>query len=74
VSLPAEYFAERWGDSDDPWQIAVRWYERRKRDVLMACLPASGTAAASSPAARQGISPPGWQRAAAPGGTVVACH
>lgn len=39
MSLPAEYFAERWGDSDDPWQIAVRWYERRKRDVLMACLP-----------------------------------
>lgn len=39
MTLPPEYFAERWTDDDDPWRIADRWYERRKRDLVMAALP-----------------------------------
>lgn len=26
-------------DDDDPWGVDERWYERRKRDLLLACLP-----------------------------------
>ncbi|MGN7246969.1 PIG-L family deacetylase [Janibacter anophelis] len=26
-------------DSSDPWGTAHRWYERRKRDLVLACLP-----------------------------------
>src|SRR5258708_25102140 len=26
-------------DGPDPWQVASRWYERRKRDLLLAALP-----------------------------------
>lgn len=39
MSLPSEYFDEAWRDDADPWRIADRWYERRKRDLLMAALP-----------------------------------
>ncbi len=39
MTLPPEYFAERWTEDDDPWRIADRWYERRKRDLVMAALP-----------------------------------
>ena len=39
MSLPPEYFARAWQDDDDPWRIAGRWYERRKRDLVMAVLP-----------------------------------
>lgn len=39
VSLPPEYFADAWRGQDDPWRIADRWYERRKRDLLLAALP-----------------------------------
>ena len=27
-------------DSDDPWQFRSRWYESRKRALMLACLPA----------------------------------
>ncbi|MGJ7439879.1 class I SAM-dependent DNA methyltransferase [Aquipuribacter sp. MA13-6] len=39
MTLPPEYFADRWTQDDDPWRIADRWYERRKRDLVMAALP-----------------------------------
>ncbi|WP_380169385.1 class I SAM-dependent DNA methyltransferase [Jannaschia sp. R86511] len=39
MTLPPEYFARAWADDDDPWRIADRWYERRKRDLLLAVLP-----------------------------------
>lgn len=26
--------------SDDPWQFRTRWYEARKRELVLACLPA----------------------------------
>ncbi|WP_336922707.1 class I SAM-dependent DNA methyltransferase [Aquipuribacter sp. SD81] len=39
MTLPPEYFARLWRDDDDPWRIADRWYERRKRDLVLAALP-----------------------------------
>jgi LmbE family N-acetylglucosaminyl deacetylase len=41
ASAPAERFAALYRDGDgDPWQTRSSWYERRKRAVLVACLPA----------------------------------
>lgn len=38
-NAPVSRFAELYGDGGDPWQTRTSWYERRKRDVLLACLP-----------------------------------
>ena len=39
-SAPAERFAALYQDGDgDPWGTRTSWYERRKRDVVLACLP-----------------------------------
>ena len=35
-----EYFQAMFAESDDPWQFKTRWYEKRKRDLTLACLPA----------------------------------
>lgn len=35
----AETFANYYGGSDDPWSCRTRWYERRKRELLLAMLP-----------------------------------
>jgi hypothetical protein len=39
ASAPVERFADLYGDGADPWQTRTSWYERRKRDVVLACLP-----------------------------------
>lgn len=39
MSLDAQYFADLYASSDDPWAFRTRWYERRKRDLLLASLP-----------------------------------
>ena len=33
------YFDAMYGASDDPYAVRTRWYEERKRAVLMASLP-----------------------------------
>ncbi|KQV25997.1 bifunctional PIG-L family deacetylase/class I SAM-dependent methyltransferase [Yonghaparkia sp. Root332] len=38
--LGADYFDALYARRDDPWRLASRWYERRKRDATMAVLPA----------------------------------
>jgi LmbE family N-acetylglucosaminyl deacetylase/SAM-dependent methyltransferase len=35
-----EYFAAMYGRRDDPWRLATRWYEERKRALTLAALPA----------------------------------
>jgi LmbE family N-acetylglucosaminyl deacetylase len=35
----AEYFDELYSATDDPWGLADRFYEQRKRSILMATLP-----------------------------------
>lgn len=33
------HFEHLYQADPDPWQVASRWYERRKRELLLACLP-----------------------------------
>lgn len=39
MSLDAQYFADLYATDEDPWAFRTRWYERRKRDLVMASLP-----------------------------------
>jgi Nodulation protein S (NodS) len=39
VTLPQSYFEDMYHRCADPWGFRDRWYERRKRDITMACLP-----------------------------------
>ncbi len=38
-STPIEAFEEKFRSSPDPWGFRTRWYERRKRAILLASLP-----------------------------------
>ena len=33
------YFDAMFAKSNDPWKFQTRWYERRKRELTLACLP-----------------------------------
>lgn len=37
--LPDAYFDTMYAEADDPWQLADRWYERRKYAITTAMLP-----------------------------------
>ena len=37
--LPDVYFDQMYADTDDPWQLATRWYEQRKYAITLALLP-----------------------------------
>lgn len=37
--LPDAYFDQMYAGSDDPWQLATRWYEQRKYAITLALLP-----------------------------------
>ncbi|WP_110970909.1 class I SAM-dependent methyltransferase [Pseudomonas huaxiensis] len=39
MSVDAQYFAGLFAASDDPWAFRTRWYERRKRELIIASLP-----------------------------------
>ncbi len=39
MSLDPQYFAELYATNEDPWAFRTRWYERRKRELVMASLP-----------------------------------
>jgi SAM-dependent methyltransferase len=39
VTVPAEYFDGIYDDSDDPYEFATKWYERRKYALSVALLP-----------------------------------
>ncbi len=38
MRLPDEYFQRMYARSDDPWQLATRWYEQRKYAITMSLL------------------------------------
>ncbi len=38
-SMGAQWFEDFYGRHEDPWGFETRWYEKRKRAVLMAALP-----------------------------------
>lgn len=39
MTVPASYFDKMFADNEDPWAFRERWYEKRKRDLSLACLP-----------------------------------
>ncbi len=44
-----EHFDSMYSASDDPWHFKTRWYEARKRELTLACLPAAHFASAYEP-------------------------
>ncbi|MGY2262872.1 class I SAM-dependent methyltransferase [Pseudomonas sp. SDO55104_S430] len=38
MSVSPDYFEQLFSDSDDPWAFRTRWYEKRKRDLMLASL------------------------------------
>jgi SAM-dependent methyltransferase len=48
------YFDSMFLASDDPWQFKTRWYEARKRSMLLACLPQRRYASAFEPGCANG--------------------
>lgn len=49
AGAPPELFAGLYRDGADPWDVRGSFYERRKRDVLLACLPREHYAIAAEP-------------------------
>ena len=54
MSVGEPYFEKLFADSDDPWAFRTRWYERRKRDLILASLPRQFYARAFEPACANG--------------------
>jgi SAM-dependent methyltransferase len=48
------YFDAMFAESDDPWKFRSRWYERRKRALTLACLPAERYAHGFEPGCANG--------------------
>ena len=48
------YFDQLYRDDADPWLVRQRWYEERKRALLLACLPSAATGAPLSRFAQHG--------------------
>ena len=53
--LPDTYFDDIYAESDDPWQLAQRWYERRKYAITMALLPMARYRHAFEPGCSVGV-------------------
>lgn len=51
----AEYFDSLYGAADDPWKLADRFYERRKRAALLASLPRERFRRAFEPGCAAGL-------------------
>lgn len=54
MNLPADYFDALYRADSDPWAFRTRWYERRKRDLILACLPRPHFSSAFEPACANG--------------------
>lgn len=39
MSVSPDYFQQMFNASDDPWSFRTRWYEKRKRELMLASLP-----------------------------------
>ncbi len=48
-AIDLSYFDALYAATDDPWSMQQRWYERRKRDLVMASLPRERYARAFEP-------------------------
>ena len=54
-SLPPRYFDDLYATHDDPWGFTDRWYEQRKRALLLASLPRPRFARAFEPGCSIGV-------------------
>lgn len=54
-SAPVHRFARLYADGDDPWGVTTKWYERRKRALLLASLPEERYGTAVEPACGSGV-------------------
>jgi SAM-dependent methyltransferase len=55
VTVPADYFDAMYSAASDPWGFQERWYERRKRAISLALLPAERYRAAFEPGCSIGL-------------------
>ncbi len=54
-SLTMEFFDDFYGAETDPWGFETRWYEKRKRALTLACLPAERFPSAYEPGCSIGV-------------------
>lgn len=54
MSFTPEHFDAMFVATDDPWRYKTRWYEARKRDLTLACLPAARYASGYEPGCANG--------------------
>jgi SAM-dependent methyltransferase len=55
AGAPISRFVELYESADDPWQVSDKWYERRKRAMVLACLPREHYDLAVEPACGIGV-------------------
>lgn len=54
-NVPKSYFDRMYAAANDPWQLATRWYERRKYDCSLAALPRRRYRSAYEPGCSVGV-------------------
>ncbi|MDG4801978.1 class I SAM-dependent methyltransferase [Micromonospora sp. WMMD980] len=52
---PAGYFDDMYARAEDPWSFETRWYEQRKHDLTVACLPRRRYRSAFEPGCSTGM-------------------
>lgn len=55
MSTPGTYFAGMYAETPDPWHLAERWYETRKRALTLASLPRARYRSAFEPGCSVGL-------------------
>jgi SAM-dependent methyltransferase len=55
LTVPADYFDAMYAAASDPWGFEDRWYERRKRAITLALLPAERYRRAFEPGCSIGL-------------------
>ena len=55
MTLPPDYFDDIYAQADDPWGFEGRWYEARKRNLLLAALPRAEFRSAFEPGCSNGM-------------------
>ena len=54
MTFTPDHFDAMFATNDDPWSYKTRWYEARKRDLTLACLPAARYASGYEPGCANG--------------------
>ncbi|MEV7041579.1 bifunctional PIG-L family deacetylase/class I SAM-dependent methyltransferase [Amycolatopsis sp. NPDC051061] len=55
ASAPVSRFASLYAAAQDPWSVGTKWYERRKREMVLACLPDEHYGTVVEPACGVGV-------------------